>query len=149
MTPRWLAGCFMESMSKSIPTVQKFMTTSPHSVGRDQTIAYASDRMREHQVRHLPVLEGGRLIGMLSERDVALVEALGGVDPTVVTVAEAMSTVIYSVSPDAPLDEVVKEMASKKYGSAIVEQNGKVVGILTTVDVCRALAELLHGRLAK
>lgn len=105
--------------------------------------------MRELQIRHLPVLDGGRLVGMLSERDVALVEALGGVDPTAVTVAEAMSTVTYSVRPDAPLDEVVNEMASKKYGSAVVEQNGKIVGILTTVDVCRALAELLHGRLAK
>ena len=135
-------------MTKAIPTVQKFMTTSPHSIGRDQTIAHASDRMREFQIRHLPVLDGGRLIGMVSERDVALVEALGGVDPAVITVAEAMSTVVYSVSPNAPLDEVVREMASKKYGSAIVEQNGKIVGILTTVDVCRALADLLHGRLA-
>lgn len=135
-------------MSKAIPSVQKFMTTSPHSIGRDQTIAHASARMREFQIRHLPVLEGGRLLGMLSERDVALVEALGGVDPAVVTVADAMSTHVYSVRPDAPLDEVVREMASKKYGSAVVEQNGKIVGMFTTVDACRALAELLHGRLA-
>ncbi|MFM2420592.1 MAG: hypothetical protein RL385_5315, partial [Pseudomonadota bacterium] len=51
------------------------------------------------------------------------------------------------VSPDAPIDEVVGEMAAKKFGSAVVQQNHKVVGIFTTVDVCKAFAELLHGRL--
>jgi acetoin utilization protein AcuB len=60
-----------------------------------------------------------------------------------------MSTEVYAVHPESPLDEVASEMASKKYGSAVVLQNGKVVGIVTTVDLCRALAELLHGRLAK
>jgi acetoin utilization protein AcuB len=60
-----------------------------------------------------------------------------------------MSQGVYTVSPEAPLDEVVNEMAAKKYGSAIVVQNNKVVGIFTTVDVCTAFAELLHGRLAK
>ena len=55
---------------------------------------------------------------------------------------------VYSVSPETPLDEVVATMGSKKYGSAVVVQNGKVVGIFTTVDLCRAFAELLHTRLA-
>jgi len=65
-----------------------------------------------------------------------------------VTVSDAMAQSVYSVAPEAPLDEVVSEMASRKYGSAIVMQNEKVVGIFTTVDVCRALADLLHTRLA-
>ena len=50
--------------------------------------------------------------------------------------------------PEAPLDEVVREMAEHRYGSAVVLANGKVVGMFTTVDACRAFAELLHGRLA-
>jgi CBS domain-containing protein len=54
-----------------------------------------------------------------------------------------------SPTPEAPLDEVVAEMGARKYGSAVVMQNDKVVGIFTTVDVCRAFAELLHSRLAK
>ena len=66
-----------------------------------------------------------------------------------VSVEEAMNTSVYAVGPDAPLDEVAGEMAGHKYGSAVVLQNGKVVGIFTTVDACRALQELLHGRLAK
>ena len=60
-----------------------------------------------------------------------------------------MAESVYSVPPDAPLDEVVSEMGGRKYGSAIVMQNEKVVGIFTTVDVCRAFADLLHSRLAK
>ena len=135
-------------MSKSIPTVQKYMTTSPHTVGSDQTLAYAHKLLKELEVRHLPVLRGGDLVGMITERDLALVETLRDVDPSVSLVEDAMSQGVYTVSPDAPIDEVVTEMASKKYGSAVVMQNRKVVGIFTTVDVCTAFAALLHGRLA-
>jgi acetoin utilization protein AcuB len=125
------------------------MTTSPHTVGSDQTLAHAHGVLREHKIRHLPVLRGGELIGMLTERDLALIETLKDVDARKILVEEAMSVGVYTVGPDAPLDEVVAEMASKKYGSAIVVQNGKVVGIFTTVDVCGAFSELLHGRLSK
>jgi len=86
---------------------------------------------------------------MLTERDLHLVETLKDVDPTKVTVEDAMSTQVYSVEPDTGLDAVAREMAEHKYGSAVVMQNQKVVGIFTTVDACSALAELLHGRLAK
>jgi acetoin utilization protein AcuB len=70
------------------------------------------------------------------------------VDPNTTTAADAMSSEVYKVSPESPLDGVVKEMASRKYGSAVVVSNNKVVGVLTTVDVCRALGELLSTRLA-
>lgn len=136
-------------MSKPIPEISKYMTPSPHSIGRDQTLSAAHKVMREHRCRHLPVLHGGKLVGIISERDLHLVETLKDVDPEEVTVEDAMLTQVYSVSPDTPLDEVVSEMAGKKYGSAVVIQNGKVVGIFTTVDACRALAELLKTRLAK
>jgi acetoin utilization protein AcuB len=136
-------------MSKPIPTIQKHMTTSPHSIGADQPLSRAHAFLREHRIRHLPVLTGGKLVGMLSDRDLHLVESLKDVDPEKVLVEDAMSTIIYAVTPDQPLDEVVSTMAEHKYGSAVVMQNGKVVGIFTTVDVCRTLAELLRTRLAK
>lgn len=135
-------------MTKAIPTIQKYMTTTPHSIGAEQTLAHAHEVLREHKIRHLPVLRGGALVGMITQRDLALVEALKDVDPRKVLVEDAMSTSLYTVAPDAPIDEVVSEMAEKKYGSAIVLQNHKVVGIFTTVDVCTAFAELLHSRLA-
>lgn len=136
-------------MTKPIPTIQKYMTTSPHTIGADQMLAHAHAMLRELGIRHLPVLRGGQLVGMLTERDLALVESLKDVDAAKVSVEDAMSQEVYTVSPDAGLDEVVGEMASKKFGSAVVMQNGKVVGIFTTVDVCTAFAELLRGRLAK
>ncbi len=134
-------------MAKAIPTIQKYMTTAPHSIGTEQTLAHAHEVLRTHHIRHLPVLQGGKLVGMLTQRDLALVETLKDVDPQAVKVEDAMSNEVYTVSPDAPLDEVVQEMAEKKYGSAVVVSNHKVVGIFTTVDVCTALADLLHSRL--
>lgn len=137
------------TMSKPIPTIQKYMTTSPHSIGLEQPLSRAHVMMREDSIRHLPVLHGGKLVGMLTDRDLHLVESLAGVDPAQVKVEDAMSTVVYAVKPDAALDEVVATMGEHKYGSAVIMQNEKVVGIFTTVDVCRALAELLQTRLAK
>ena len=136
-------------MSKPIPSVQKYMTTCPHTIGEDQPMTLAHRMMREHHVRHLPVLRGARVVGVVSDRDLNMVETLQDVDPRKVLVSEAMSQDPYVVSPESALDEVVSEMAAKKYGSAIVAQHEKVVGIFTTVDACRAFADLLHTRLAK
>jgi acetoin utilization protein AcuB len=99
--------------------------------------------MRQHNVRHLPVLEGGKLVGVLSQRDLHLVETLRDVDPTTTTVAEAMTGDVYCTGPDAPLDEVASQMAEHKYGSTIVLERGKVVGLFTTVDALVALSALV------
>ena len=88
-------------------------------------------------------------MGVLSDRDLHLIESLRDVDPEKVTVEEAMSEVVYTVAPRAPLDEVVREMAQHKHGCAVVADNGKVVGVFTTVDALRAFADLLETRLAR
>ena len=93
-------------MSKPIPAIQKHMTTSPHSIGIDQPLSRAHAFMREHKIRHLPVLSGGKLVGMLTDRDLHLVESLEGVDPEKVLVEDAMSSTVYSVTPEMPLDDV-------------------------------------------
>jgi acetoin utilization protein AcuB len=136
-------------VSKPIPTIQKYMTTTPHTIGSEQTIAKAAALMSEHHIRHLPVLHGGRLLGVLSDRDVKLIETFRDVDATKTRVEEAMTEQPYTVDPETPLDQVVRTMAEKKFGSAVVLQNHKVVGIFTTVDACQALSELLQTRLAK
>jgi len=112
-------------------------------------MALAHRMMREHHIRHLPVLHEARIVGIISDRDLNLIETLRDVDPKVVTVEDAMTPDPYVVGPDAALDEVVATMAEKKYGCAVVAQHDHVVGIFTTVDACRAFAELLHTRLAK
>ncbi|MBL9105313.1 MAG: CBS domain-containing protein [Myxococcales bacterium] len=122
------------------------MTTAPHTIGADQPMARAHELMREHRLRHLPVLAASRLVGIVTDRDLHMVETLDDVDPRSVRVEEAMSQDVYAVAPDAPLDEVVHDMAAHKYGSAVVVERDHVVGIFTTVDACRALADLLRAR---
>jgi len=134
-------------MSKSIPKIQKYMTPHPHTIGKEQKLSIAHEFMSKHQIRHLPVLDGGKLVGILTDRDLRLVESFKDVDPKKLNVEDAMTQTSYTVSPDAPLNEVAAEMAEHKYGSAVVMQSNQVVGIFTTVDAMRALSELLETRL--
>ena len=132
---------------KAIPTVQKFMTFVPKSIGFDQTLAQAGEFMRKLHLRHLPVLKGGKLVGILTDRDLNLVLSFKDVDPATMTVEEAYTPEPYVTSPDAPLNEVVAHMADKKYGCALVVDNGSLVGIFTEIDAYKALSELLETRL--
>lgn len=132
---------------KPIPTVQKYMTTQPHTIGYDQTIEKAKDMMAEYRIRHLPVLKGGKLVGILSDRDVKFVMTFKDTDPKKTYVYEVYTELPYSVHPEAKLDEVAANMAEKKYGSALVVSNDKLVGIFTEVDAMRALSDLLQTRL--
>ncbi|HRG95180.1 MAG TPA: CBS domain-containing protein [Polyangiaceae bacterium] len=134
-------------MSKPVPPIHKYMSTSPHTIGAEQTIAMAAKVMAEHRIRHLPVLHGGKVVGMLSQRDVSVIETLKDVDPNVVTVEDAMSGSPYITDAETPLTVVAAEMAEHKYGSAIVMQANHVVGVFTTVDACRVLAEIFETRL--
>lgn len=121
-------------------TVQRFMTVAPVVVRSDQPLADAHRAMRERNIRHLPVVDAGALVGLVSQRDLYLVETLDGVDPAAVPVREAMTPDPYAVPPDAPLDEVAATMAARKYGSAVVVDRGSVIGLFTTTDALRALA---------
>lgn len=134
-------------MSKAIPTVQKYMTALPHTIGLDQTLEKAEKMMGEYRVRHLPVLEGGQLVGILSDRDVRLVESFRDVDPRNVTVAEAFTPEPYITTPNTPLTEVCREMAQHKYGCALICDNKKLVGIFTWVDALNAFDQLMETRL--
>jgi acetoin utilization protein AcuB len=131
-------------MKTNIPTtVRAYMTESPMTVGPQVSLAEAHTIMREREVRHLPVMQGGRLIGMVTARDLALVEALADFDPKEISVDEAMSEDVYAVSPDAPLRMVTAEMADRKLGSAVIVEAGRVVGVFTVTDACRALTQML------
>lgn len=132
---------------KAIPTVQKFMTYVPKTIGYDQPLALASEFMKKLHMRHLPVLKGGELVGILTDRDINLVLSFKDVDAATTKVEEAYTQDPYFTSPNTPLDEVVAHMAEKKFGCALVVDNGKLVGIFTEIDAYRALSELLVTRL--
>jgi acetoin utilization protein AcuB len=125
-------------------SVGDYMSTPVHCVQRDETLVVAHRLMREHGIRHLPVLVGDRLIGILSERDLHLIETLRSVDPRTEQVSEAMTEEPFTVSPTVSLAHVAQLMFANRYGSAVVVEHGAVVGIFTTMDALRALADGAH-----
>src|SRR5688572_12118623 len=133
-------------MSKLPRPIHDYMTPTPHSIGHDQTLATAQKLMKEHHIRHLPVLSGGKLRGLVSDREVKWIATLPTVDTSKVTVEDAMVEEPFAVDPETPLDEVATTMAREKYGAALVVKDGHVVAIFTSVDACRALVELLDTK---
>lgn len=134
-------------MKKSIPMVQSFMTTCPHTINADQDLEKAEEMMRVYQIRHLPVLVSGDLIGVITDRDIKFYRDFIAGDAPELKVSDVCQEDVYTVTPSSPLDEVVKGMAEKKLGSAVVIDNGHVVGIFTAIDVMLAMAKLLETRL--
>jgi acetoin utilization protein AcuB len=131
-------------MKNPIPSaVREYMTESPLTIGPQVSLAEGHAIMREHGIRHLPVMHGGKLVGMVTARDLVLVESLADFDPREVQVEEAMSEDVYAVAPDAPLRIVTAQMAERKLGSAVVVEAGKVIGVFTVTDACRALTFIL------
>lgn len=136
-------------MSKPIPSIQKYMTTTPHSIGTDQTLAKAEEIMNQFKIRHLPVLDGGKLKGIITDRDIKFLRSFNDFDPTTTKVADCSVQDVFTVSPSSMLDAVCDQMAENKYGCAIVMDNNKLVGIFTWIDALRAMSELLKTRLHK
>jgi acetoin utilization protein AcuB len=131
------------SLPRSPDAIRKHMTPRPVTIAANRTLAEAHALMRERRIRHLPVVAGDSLVGILSLRDLHLLETLRDVDPSQVTVDEAMTPNPYAVVPEAPLQSVVDTMARNKWGSAIVVKKGRVVGLFTATDGMRLLAKLL------
>jgi acetoin utilization protein AcuB len=119
------------------------MTPSPHCIGRDQKLSRAHEVMRAHGLRHLPVLEGGKLVGIVSQRDLYFVETIRGVDADKDLVEDAMTSDAFQVKTTASLKKVVDAMARRRLGSAVVVEGGKVVGVFTTTDAMRTLGTML------
>jgi acetoin utilization protein AcuB len=130
-----------------MPTVHRYMTFDPYTVSPTDTMSAAHHLMRVHSIRHLPVIENGRLLGILSDRDLRLVHGASA-DPHETTVAQAMTKTVLAVTPDTPLDEAVQLMSTSRCGSLIVMGKTGVVGILTATDALVALTELLRREAA-
>lgn len=128
-------------------TIREYMSPTPVTVGQEQTLAHAAEVMKQNGIRHLPVLHGGQLVGVVTERDVALLSAQEHVDPSTLSVEDAMSPTTYAVTGDTPLREVVAHMAAHRLGSVVViGQADRVQGIFTAIDAMQMLAELLAER---
>jgi acetoin utilization protein AcuB len=136
----------LSSMANETPTtVGDHMTPVVHSVGDDQTLAEASLRMQELDVRHLPVMRGSRLVGILSERDIAVLKARSHAYLDELKVADAMTRDPYHVQSKTPLAAVARAMGTHRYGAVVIVDDGELRGIFSTTDGMLALARLAGG----
>ena len=130
-----------------IALVREFMTTCPHTIEGDAKLSLARAKMIELKARHLPVVFDGRLVGIVSDRDVELCESLLVDTPArsdLPTVKEAMTERVFTCGPDAHLHAVAADMAQQRIGSAVIvdpDHPTKIVGVFTTTDALRALAK--------
>ena len=123
-------------------TIAQHMTPGPHSVGREQPLRKAASYMREHMVQHLPVLHGGELVGVVSVRDIVLLENFAHVSAEKLTVEDAMTPDPYTVAPETPIGDVLWHMVQHDLGSVIVAEGSQVRGIFTSMDALRLLSEV-------
>jgi acetoin utilization protein AcuB len=130
------------------PQILAFMTPFPFSIDVDAPLAEAHAFLRERHIRHLPVTARGQLAGVLTDRDIklALGPDLGSPPERELAVRDVFQPDSYVVDADATLEDVATAMAERHVGSALVTRGGKLVGIFTTTDACRALARVLRDQ---
>jgi acetoin utilization protein AcuB len=117
------------------------MTRHPETIHPDDTLAKAKEMMDAAEFRRLPVVRDGEIVGMLTERN--LREHSGYLASTKVNVA--MATPVVSVGPNSTVQEATRLMLRHKIGGLPVVDRGKLVGIVTTVDMLRAFLEVVES----
>lgn len=133
----------------AIPAIKTVMTAAPLSIDIREPVRKAQELMNQKRIRHLPVMDGGKVVSVLSDRDInlALIANQGLEGANQMTVEDVCTLQTYSVGTDAPLDEVVMTMAEKHIGSVLVLENGELAGIFTATDACKYLGRCLRGEL--
>ena len=121
------------------------MTPFPYSVDVDAPLAEAQEFMRQRHIRHLPVTDDQKLVGVLTDRDIKLYL---GPDFDYPNQQEALVKDVfldhpYIVDLNERLDKVLKTMAERHIGSVLVTRNGKLAGVFTSTDACQSFAEYL------
>lgn len=117
------------------------MTRHPETIHPDDTLAKAKEMMDAGGFRRLPVVKDREIVGMLTERN--LREHSGYLESTKVNVA--MSTPVVSVGPNTTVQEATRLMLQHKIGGLPVVDHGKLVGIVTTIDMLRAFLEVVES----
>lgn len=126
--------------------VREIMMGSPVTLKPEDTLDLANDVISLGRIRHIPVVEDGRLVGLLSERDLMgrAIPAIFGLKQKTKSallktyqIKEIMKRRIITVSPETPIKEAAHLMAEKKIGCVPVVSDGALVGLVTTTDILR------------
>ncbi|HEX2287863.1 MAG TPA: CBS domain-containing protein [Gaiellaceae bacterium] len=131
-----------------VKDIREVMTSNPRTIEPDKPVADAAKLMRDEDVGLAPVVEGDRLVGTLTDRDIAIRVVAEGKDPASTSVREVASTDIVTVSPEQDLDEALSLMAQHQVRRVpVVEQDGRLVGVVAQADVARQADEHQTGEL--
>jgi len=127
------------------------MTSNPCSIDADKSVAYAAKMMREEDVGLAPIVEAERLVGMLTDRDITVRVVAEGKDPEQVRVRDvASSSELVTVNPQQDLDDALRMMAKHQVRRLpVVEEDGKLVGVVAQADVAREGDDAATGRLVE
>lgn len=126
------------------------MTPFPYFVDADETVERIERLMEEHGIRHVPVQQNGEVVGIVSARDLhhSAIQFLQAGKKPQIRSRDVMVANPYIVTFDTPLNRVTAEMARRHIGSAIILHHGKLAGILSAMDACRILADILESEFA-
>ena len=134
-------------MGKSI---SEAMTAKPCAIDSDKSVAYAAQMMRDEDVGYAPIVEGERLVGAVTDRDIAVKVVAEGKDPEQTSVREIASTELVTVNPKQELDEALRLMASHQVRRLpVIEEDGRLVGVLAQADVAREAKDTQTGELVE
>ena len=130
--------------------ISELMSPNPCTIEADKPVAYAARMMKEEDVGLAPVVEGERLVGTLTDRDIVTRVVAEGRDPQAVTVREVASTDLVTVDPQQDLDEALRLMAGNQVRRLpVVEEDGRLVGVVAQADVAREAKDKQTGELVE
>lgn len=118
-------------------TVRDSMTANPRTIAVDASVSEAARLMESEDVGSLPVVEGDELVGIVTDRDLVIQVLAKGQNPETVRVSEVASQKPVVATPDEPLDQALRRMASEQVRRLPVVSDGRLVGILAQADVAR------------
>jgi acetoin utilization protein AcuB len=131
-------------MSRFPLAIERYMSTVLVVISPSQPLSEAIRLMRLHEVRHLPVVTKGKIDGLISQRDIYLMQSFEHSAPSRILVTETMTRDPYTVEPDEPVDRVAREMVRRKIGTALVAHGSRLMGLFTATDALLALAALVE-----
>jgi acetoin utilization protein AcuB len=127
--------------------VHEYMTRPLMTADRGEAISAVYQRLSKSGVTQLPVLDTGRLVGIVSLNDLAAAAHQPAHVFDSLTVDAVMNQDFYAVTSDESVDVAARQMARHKYHAAVVLEHGHAVGIFTTTDALRALSDSLTDSL--
>ena len=116
-------------------TIKDAMTSNPQTVTSDQTVVEAARIMKQADTGIVPIVDGDRLVGVITDRDITITVVAEGKDPQSTTVTDAASRDLVTVDPQQDLDEALRLMAKHQVRRLpVVEEDGRLVGVVAQDD---------------